>query len=327
MRELPDDYECEGQMSIYDLFEDPLDLNPLIAVSKVFAKSIKQMNLKEWKTFVYALTQIKWTEQNKHFVRIDKKALANVIGIHSDPDHLSQDLRRAIGKLPVHSFIEIQNDNDWISGCFISQVACYKNIVRITFADAYMPLFEELNKERNYITMWAEDLFKMRSERSILFYEDLRLHSDTRATNSRIYSTRDLKQLFSIPKEGKGAYMKSNGHFNRTEFENKVIHPLCDDLENCAMIKLVRQADGKPFAKVKKHGYVVGYEFTWDCSTHPAVASATELKQIEQDPAVIKVAKDILKSNHASNKKYHHELERDYDFEQIEAELIGKRRK
>lgn len=327
MRELPDDYECEGQMSIYDLFEDPLDLNPLIAVSKVFAKSIKQMNLKEWKTFVYALTQIKWTEQNKHFVRIDKKALANVIGIHSDPDHLSQDLRRAIGKLPVHSFIEIQNNTDWISGCFISQVACYKNIVRITFADAYMPLFEELNKERNYITMWAEDLFKMRSERSILFYEDLRLHSDTRATNSRIYSTRDLKQLFSIPKEGKGAYMKSNGHFNRTEFENKVIHPLCDDLENCAMIKLVRQADGKPFAKVKKHGYVVGYEFTWDCSTHPAVADATELKQIEQDPAVIKVAKDILKSNHPSNKKHHHELERDYDFEQIEADLVGKRRK
>lgn len=328
MSEIPENYEVDGQMSIYDLFEDPLDSNPLIAVSKVFAKSIKQMNLSEWKTFVYALTQIKWAEQNRHFVRLDKKELANLVGIQSDPDHLSGDLKRAIGKLPAHSYIEIQNEDGWISGCFINQVACYKNVVRVSFTDAYMPLFEELNKERNYITLWAEDLFKMRSERSILFYEDLRLHSDTRQTNSRIYSTREIKQLFNIPKDGKGAYMRKDGHFDRQAFERYVIHPLCDDLEKCAMIRLVLQEDGKPFRKVKKHGLVVGYEFSWDLSTHPAIVTASEMREIKEKPQVLKVAKDILTAEKKpkKSKAKSHDLEREYDFTELEEKLLKKQR-
>ena len=166
---LPNDYECDNQMSIYDYLENPEIDNSLIAVSKVFASAIKQMNLAEWKTFVMALTHIKWTEQNKRFVRLDKKDLAEIVGVNSDTDHLSQNLKRAIGDLPSHSMLKFENGEDWINGCFITQIACFKNIVRVKFEEDYMPLFEELNKEKNYITMWADDLFKMSSERSILF--------------------------------------------------------------------------------------------------------------------------------------------------------------
>ena len=327
MDRILDNYEVDGQMSIYDLFDDPLESNPLIAVSRIFAKSIKQMNLAEWKTFVMALTQIRWTEQNKHFVRLDKKDLAEKVGVRSDPDHLSGDLKRAIGKLPAHSFIEIQKEDDWVSGCFINQVACYKNIVRVSFTEAYMPMFQELNKEKNYITMWADDLFKMKSERSILFYEELRLHSDTTQVNNRIFSTKDIKLLFNIPKDGKGSYMRKDGHFDRQAFEKKVIYPLCDDLEQCRMINLVMQEDGKPFRKVKKHGYVMGYEFSWVVSTHPAVATAEEMKQIQESPEVVKVAKDIINGQKKPKKTVHFELERDYDFAQIEKDLLKKQKK
>ncbi len=277
---LPNDYECDNQMSIYDYLEEPEEIedNSLIAVSKVFASAIKSMNLAEWKAFVMALTHIKWNEANKSYVRIDKTELANKIGIFSDPDHLSQDLKRSIGELPMHSMIRFEKGSNWSNGCFIGQVACYKNIVRIQFNEAYLPLFQELDKEKNYITMWADDLFEMGSERSILFYEELRLHSDTRKQNSRIFGVKDLKQLFNIPKDGAGSYMRKDGHFDRPAFEKKVIEPLCRDLSKCKMINLSIAEDGKAYNKIKNHGMVYGYEFSWSVSTHPAVATAEEVK-------------------------------------------------
>lgn len=322
---LPNDYECDNQMSIYDYLEEPEMDNSLVAVSKVFASAIKQMNLQEWKTFVMALTHIKWNEKNMNYVRLDKKDLAEKVGVNSDTDHLSQNLKRAIGKLPQHSFLEFTNGDDWINGCFCTQIACYKNVVRLKFDEDYMPLFEELNKEKNYITMWADDLFKMSSERSILFYEELRLHSDTRKENSRIYGIKDFKTLFNIPKDGEGSYMNKDGHFARAHFEKRIIDPLCQDLEKCDMINLSINEDGKPYKKIKnRHGNVLGYEFVWTISTHPRVANATEVKEINQNPQELKVAKDLIKgkktkktSNNSFNDFKQNEIENWEEFEKI----------
>ena len=54
-----------------------------------------------------------------------------------------------------------------------------------------------------------------------------------------------LKEMFDIPKEGKGSYMRAKGGFDRSNFEKYVIDPLCDDLAKCKMIQLVIQPDGK----------------------------------------------------------------------------------
>lgn len=313
------DYEVEGQISIFDIYEQDYQ-SPMIAVSKVFAAAIKQMNLKEWKTFVYGLTQIKWTEQNRNVIRLDKWKLVEILGINSDADHVSEHLRRDIGKLPIHSFIEITDKDKgiWENGNFIERIGCYKEYVRLVFTPYYMPLFQELNKDRSYITLWAEDLFQMTSERSILFYEDLRLHSDTTKVNTRTFGVKDLKKMFNIPKDGKGSYMRKDGHFDRPAFEAKVIGPLCDDIEKCAMINLIVQEDGKPYRKVKYHGRVIGYEFCWTVSNHPAVATAEEVQHIQErvdkDPQVLKVAKDIVtgdkKKKSSTPKK---DPEQDYD--------------
>ncbi len=318
---LPNDYECDGQMSIYDYFEEPEMDNSLVAVSKVFATAIKQMNLAEWKAFVMALTHIKWTEKNKQYVRLDKQDLAKIVGINSDIDHQSEDLKRSIGKLPIHSFLEFQDGNDWVNGCFITQVACYKHIIRIKFNEDYMPLFEELNKENNYITMWSEDLFKMRTERSILFYEDLRLHSDTRKENSRIYGIKDFKQMFNVSKDENGSYMRKDGHFARTHFERRIIDPICKDLAKCDMINLSINPDGKLYRKIKnKHGNVLGYEFQWTISTHPKVATAEEVKLLNQNPQDLKIAKDLAKGRKKATKA---DFEQNtYDYDQLEKDFL-----
>ena len=62
------------------------------------------------------------------------------------------------------------------------------------------------------------------------------------------------------------------------------------------MINLSINEDGKPYKKIKnRHGNVLGYEFVWTISTHPRVANATEVKEINQNPQELKIAKDLIK--------------------------------
>lgn len=325
---LPNDYQCDNQLSIFDLFEEQeLSYNPLVAVSKIFASAKKQMSLNEWKTFILALTRLSWKDKgkNRNVVVLDKMEVAEKLGIKSDKDHVSSDLKRAIGKLAKNSFIEFEAGSGWINGMFITIVDCsQRKFLTIKFEEYYLPLFQDLGKEKKYITMWAEDLFLMESERSITFYEELRLHSDTRKTNSKIYGIKDLKQMFNIPKDGKGSYMRANGHFDRASFEKRIIDPLCDDMAKCSMINLTTNEDGKLYKKIKsKNGKVLGYEFQWLISSHPRVATAKEVAEINQNPQELKVAKDIMNGKKPQNKNTFNNFNQNkYDFDELEDLLL-----
>ena len=72
--EVFDNYECEGQMSIDDLYAIEIPEN-LFAVSKVFARARKQMSLAEFKAFTYALTNMRFTEQSDNKLLLDKIVL------------------------------------------------------------------------------------------------------------------------------------------------------------------------------------------------------------------------------------------------------------
>lgn len=300
------DNQIEGQMTIEDLFTPP---EKLIAVSRVFASARKEMSLAEQKAFVFALTELKFTEEAKtNIVYMDKKELAKVVGIKSDPDHLSGDLRRAIGEISRHSFIEIiDEDKDYYdSGMIISRLTIFRNRVRLKFDDEYIGLFTGLSS--NYITMWSSDIFGMNSKRSVQFYEFLRQETDSRNKINRIgLGIKALKEMFSIPESGKGSYMRDKGGFNRTEFEKKVIEPICEDLLKTKMIQLVVQPDGKPYEKVKRGRLVDGYRFFWTYTSRPGLATASEVAEIQErvdkNPQVLKVAKDIVKGQKKTKKK------------------------
>lgn len=324
------EYECKGQMSFSDYADcDKDSIESLVAVSKIFARAIKQMTIAEWKTFVFALTQIRFTQaSNKAIIYIDKQKLAHLIGINSDPDHLSVDLNRAIGNLPQDSFLKFADkDKDiYDNGVFITRVTLLKNRVKIKFEEDYLSLFENLQGE--YITLWSEDLFNMHSDRSILMYEDMRLHSDTRIINQKIYSTKDIKTLFNIPKSGAGSYMRAKG-FNRTEFEHKVLDPVVKDLLQCKMISLQLNQDGSAWEKIKRHGYVVGYKLTWIVSDRPGVVTATEKPQLQEaiskDPRIMKIAKDIVDGRNYKGSKQSADFEqRNDDLDTIALQLQHK---
>lgn len=304
-----DDGQIDGQMSIEDLFEPPARL---FAVSRIFARARKDMTLAEQKTFVYALSEFRFTENAKsNYVRLDKKMLANILGIHSDADHLSVDLFDNIKDMAAHSHIEIrERDLDfYASGFLITSVVSFKNIVRIRFNEDYLPLFTGLSKD--YITMWSSDIFRMSTKRSVQFYEFLRQETDTREQVNTIgLGIKALKELFGIPASGPGSYMRApeKGGFNRPEFEKKVILPLCEDLQKTRMIRLILQPEGMPYRKIKRGNRVLGYEFMWSFTSHPAVADAETVRQLQErvdkNPELLKIANDLANgADRISSKK------------------------
>lgn len=286
------------QMEIEDYFKNDVEPN-LFAVSRVFAEARKQMNLAEYKAFTYALSNLSWKEDCPDTLYLDKKDVARVVGIEADTDHLSTDLKRAIGDMPAHSFLRFSDKDSgtWFNGNFVRTVAMFKNVVRIRLEGDFLSLFGKLDK--NYITMWSGDIYGMHSERAVKFYELLRENSDTRLSlNEGTVGIKKFKELFDIPKDGDGSYMKSNGHFDRYNFEKRVIDPICADLINTRMIQLMVQPNGKYYEKIKRGNRVIAYKFFWTITTHPRVATSKEVKEIQErvdkNPQVLKVAKDIV---------------------------------
>lgn len=324
----PDD-QIDGQMSLDDVFQ-PTDR--LFAVSRIFARARKDMTLAEQKTFVFALSHLKFKEEAKtNVVYMDKKTLAKIVGVNSDPDHLSVDLYRTIGELPKHSFIKIADrDLDlYDSGNIITRLTMLKNRVRVKFEEEYLRLFTGLSSD--YITMWSADIFRMSSRRSVQFYEYLRQITDSSAVeNSVLLGIKAIKEMFEIPQSGKGSYMREKGGFDRVNFEKRVIDPICEDLQKCRMINLIVQPDGKLYEKVKRGNRIAGYRFYWTFTAYPAVATASEVKQIQdrvdQDPQIMKVAKDILKGEKKrKGKNQFTDIETNkYDWDALEEELLGE---
>lgn len=325
------DDQIEGQMTIYDLVEPP---ERLFAVSRIFARARKYMTLSEQKTFVYALSEMKFTEDAKsNYIRLNKKTLASILNINSDPNHLSVDLFDNIKELPKNSYIEIANRdrNLYASGCIITSIVSFKNFIRIRFNEDYLPLFTGLSSD--YITMWSQDIFNMTSKRSVQFYEFLRQNTDTRQRINTIgLGIKALKELFDIPKDGKGSYMRRDGHFDRPAFEKKVIEPICADIQKCKMINLIVQSNGKCYEKVKNGNRVSGYRFYWSFTSHPGVATAKEVQELQErvdkNPQILKVAKDIIKGEKAPKKKKKNSFnnfdQRDYTKDpDLEKKLLG----
>lgn len=345
------DLQIEGQMSIEDLFEPP---ERLFAVSRIFARARKKMSLEEQQTFVYALSELRFTEEPKNcVVYLNKKTLAKILKLKSDTNHLSRVIFSNIKGLTTNSYIEIADEDkeNFASGYVISSVIIsrkLRNVVKIRFNEDYIKLFTGLTTD--YITMWSADIFQMTSKRSVQFYELLRQLTDTRFdVNQHGWGVKQLKEIFGIPKEGKGSYMRKDGHFDRPAFEKYVIQPICEDLKNCKMINLVLQPDPKdgkktkPYEKVKVGNRVVGYRFYWVFSSHPGVATATEVHEIQQrvdkNPKVLKITKNILdgekrqyqpdgsvagtKARQKTN-QFTQMQNNEYDFEALEAELTAR---
>lgn len=318
------DIQVEGQSNLEYFYGER---ERLIAVHRVLARAQKNMSLAEYKTFICALSKIQFTEIMRNTtVVMDVKEVANNIGINPDPDHLSHEVNKAINQLPEHSAIKLSNEDKrkYNNFVLITDANVDNSKVIISFHEKSTKYFSGLTSE--YITMWNADIYGMSSLRSVKFYEFLRQITDTRRRNNNVLlGVKALKEMFDIPKDGKGSYMRNSGGFDRVNFEKKVIEPLCEDLKNCRMIQLLVQSDGKCYEKVKSGNRVDGYRFHWVFTSRPGIATAGEVKElqerVDQDPKVLKIAKDVAKGKKKAAEKtnFNNFEQRDYPSEHYKA--------
>lgn len=254
--------------------------NQMVAMGKALMRAKKLMSIEERKLLIMALTKMRWNERdNSLTVRMSKVEIAEILEWSQ-----TKKLKQLANNLMIHSKIEFakQDEEFWKSSMLIIDVETQeRGILDITFNPGYRDLLENLSKDRDFVTIWANDVYKFNSVYAYLLFEDLRLHSDTRHTNWRTYTTRELKELFDMPESGKGSYMhfdkrQNKEVFNRTLFEKKVLEQVIKEINQTEMLKIkwfagCEASEKKPnalYQKEKKNGYVAGYTFKYDIYTH-----------------------------------------------------------
>ena len=131
--DLPD-CETSGQYSIDDYYDDLP--GRLLAVSRVFTRAKNEMSLAEQKTFVYALSEMKFTDKDQsNVVVLDKKTLAKAIGISDDTRHLSVEIHNRIRDLWKHSGIHFSKEDAdmYEDGALITSTGICRNMVSVIF--------------------------------------------------------------------------------------------------------------------------------------------------------------------------------------------------
>lgn len=259
---------------------DPLQnslYNRMVAVGKALMRASKDMSMTEYKVLMMALTKMNWAKGDQtNVVELDKIEVCEVLRLNYDGSDRSRELRKIFQALVKHSFVEMDGEDkeEWDDGFLLTRMRSTRGSILLYFGEQFMPLLTDLMKDKDFVTIWANDIYKFNSVYSYLLFEELRLHSDTSKTNWRTYSTKQLKELFGIPKDGKGSYMhysKKDGKevFDRSNFEKYVLDMAIEEINKGQMVKILPIPDsaeakkGKCYEKVKRNGYVAGYMFKY----------------------------------------------------------------
>lgn len=258
----------------------------MVAMGKALMRAKKTMKIEERKLLIMGLTKIKWNKEgNPLEVELSKIEIAEMMGWKYDASERSRYVRKLATNLMKHSLIQIdgEDEEEWDDGMLVVRTRSTRGTLILHFAEQFRPLLENLTKEKDFVTIWANDIYHFNSIHSYLLFEELRLHCDTRQTNFREYSTRQLKELFGIPKDGEGSYMffdKKTGKdkFNRTAFEKQVLDKAIEEINAGQMIQIYpipgsnEAKKGKCYAKLKRNGYVSAYQFKYvvrTCTVKP----------------------------------------------------------
>ena len=298
----------------------------LVAISNILARAKNTMNMTQKKLASIYLSKIEWSKSgNNNEIWVSREELIEKLGTEMDSSDISAWFRRVAKDMAHNSEIRFdsKDKSEW-KDMFLFTDREYKNgKLLVVINPRIMKLLEDLKCE--YITLFLADILGFPSNidgaRAFALYEFLRLHSDSRKKNKRVISTKEFKELFGIPKDGRGSYVRADGKFDRSKFEERVIMPVLILLLDCEHVILHSYDNGGAlYKKIKNGNRVVGYELTYSINKHPNVVNQADLEDIQQRPEVLKVAKDILKGEWKKPKKnsYNDYPQRRYTAEEMD---------
>lgn len=306
----------------------------LIAISKTLARAKDGMSMQEKKLMAICLSKIEWKNvANNLEIWMDKEEIMELLGSTIDSSDRSTYLRKLAQETVRHSELHFsgKDKDEWEDMPLFTRRKSTKNQLMMELYQGAADLVQGLDCE--YITLFLRDILRFDSNidglRAYTLYEHLRMNSDNRRTNTRIISTKEFKELFNIPKDGKGSYMRENGGFDRANFEKRVIEPVLKMLGACEHVVLHergRKPNGEPlyYAKIKKHGLVQGYELMYTINKYPRAIKPETIIDVQENPVDLKIAQDVKEGKKKPKKnKFNNFDGRKYDFNNLESQLLG----
>ena len=314
--------------------EQKPSIDKLFAISKAFARSKDGMTMTEKKLCSIYLSKLEWKNlNNEREIWVDKSEIMQALGSEIDADHQSYYLRQLAQNMVHHSELHFQGEdrNEWEDIPLFTRRKSTKNKLMIELYEGAMPHLENLSCD--YITLFLADILhfpnNIEGRRAYKLYEYLRLNSDSRRRECEtILTTKKIKELFDIPFEGEGSYVRENGKFDRPGFEKYVIEPVLRILANCSHVVLFdfgKDPKGERllYNKIKKHGMVEGYELMYSINMTCKKIKPKTIIAMKESPQVAKVAQDIMNEKKKPRKKTDIEKS-DCDFEELEKRLLAK---
>lgn len=314
--------------------EQKPSIDKLFAISKAFARSKDGMTMTEKKLCSIYLSKLEWKNlNNEREIWIDKSEIMETLGSEIDADHQSYYLRQLAQNMVHHSELHFQgaDRNEWEDIPLFTNRKSTKNKLMIKLNEDAMPHLQNLSCD--YITLFLADILHfpntVEGKRAYKLYEYLRLNSDSRRRECEtILTTKKIKELFDIPYQGEGSYIRKDGSLDRKNFEKYVIEPVLRILANCSHVVLFdfgkdQKGERLLYNKIKKHGMVEGYELMYSINMTCKKIKPKTIIALKESPQVAKVAQDLMNADKKPRKKTDIEKS-DCDFEELEKRLLAK---
>lgn len=224
--------------------------NQIIAMDNELAKQATNFTVEEQRLFYITLASIK-PNQKSSIIEIDKKAVLDMLGFKSHNQYSR--LRPMFTKMIKKSLILSGDDEIWNDGFLFYKCRTTKKKIYIYVDDEYIPLLIKL--QPGFTRLLSDDAISFKSKYSMILYQQI-MRLNNKGTYGVGFTTKELKTLFGLSKDD---YVKKDGHFNRTTFENRTIDVAIKDInEKSKCIQNLR------YEKRKKNGRVQGYVFFFD---------------------------------------------------------------
>lgn len=292
--------------------------NEMIAVGDEILRATLDMDsLPARKLLCYALSHIQWNgEKNDNIIVLNKHEALEAMGIPWESNRQKNVIKDMCDYLNDHTKIEFNGkDKDkWESGRIVAYAwSLDSRKFAIEIPTKMMDHFEKLGPDygHHFFTLYLADIIGFSNDatgaRALSLYKLARQQVRPDSITRIYLTTRQIKELFGIPKDGKGSYMRdeAKGGFDRSKFEARVLDPVCKELRACKHIRLELDEDArrdKVYGKVKSNGYIAGYVFSFTYDEHPArIYTDTKINEItdalKKDPRLAKIAEDVIKTN------------------------------
>lgn len=255
--------------------------NQIIAMDNELAKQATNFTVEEQRLFYITLASIK-PNQKSSIIEIDKKAGLDMLGLKSQ-DKYSR-LRPMFTKMIKKSLILSGDDEIWNDGFLFYKCRTTKKKIYIYVDDEYIPLLIKL--QPGFTRLLSDDAISFNSKYSMILYQQL-MRLNNKGDYGVGFTTKELKTIFGLSKDD---YVKKDGHFNRTTFENRTIDVAVKDInEKSKCIQNLR------YEKRKKNRRVQGYVFYFDYTDPNEVRPTYNDKESSSEYATDEEIADLRK--------------------------------